>query len=162
MPVVLSLLVPDSSLNEWDFAPLIGPRPTRSFVGLKNGGATCYMNSVLQQLFMIRSLRSALLSVNISLNHADDETDDDDQRRDTDSFSDTKLFLKDNQSLPSPSTTSRQSEPSNTLESSPKNLVNERNEYNLQILRHIQWIFGHLLESKLQYYIPRGFWKIFK
>ena len=78
-----SLLVPDSSLNEWDFAPLIGPRPNRGFVGLKNGGATCYMNSVLQQLFMIRSLRSALLSVNISLNHGDDETDDDDQRRET-------------------------------------------------------------------------------
>ena len=41
------------------------------------------MNSVLQQLFMIRSLRTALLSVNIPLGHGDDETDDDDQRRDT-------------------------------------------------------------------------------
>ena len=80
------VLVPDTSLNEWDFAPLIGPRPNRGFVGLKNGGATCYMNSVLQQLFMIRSLRSALLSVNIPLGHGDEETDDDDQRRDTVSF----------------------------------------------------------------------------
>ena len=76
-------LVPDSSLNEWDFAPLIGPRPNRGFVGLKNAGATCYMNSVLQQLFMIRPLRSALLSVNIPSIPGDDETDDDDQRRDT-------------------------------------------------------------------------------
>lgn len=70
-------------MNEWDFAPLVGPRPNRGYVGLKNGGATCYMNSVLQQLFMIRPLRSALLSVKIPPAHADDETDDDDQRRDT-------------------------------------------------------------------------------
>ena len=48
------------------------------------------------------------------------------------------------------------------MELSPKNSTNERNEYNIQIFRHIQWIFGHLLESKLQFYIPRGFWKIFK
>lgn len=79
----MSFLVPDSSLNEWDFAPLVGPRPNRGFVGLKNGGATCYMNSVIQQLFMIRSLRTALLSVKIPPGHGDEETDDDDQRRDT-------------------------------------------------------------------------------
>jgi hypothetical protein len=42
------------------------------------------MNSVLQQLFMIRPLRSALLSVKIPLEFAaDDETDEDDIRRDT-------------------------------------------------------------------------------
>ncbi|CAF0941972.1 unnamed protein product [Adineta ricciae] len=152
--------VPDSSLNEWDFAPLVGPRPNRSFVGLKNGGATCYMNSVFQQLFMIRPLRTALLSVKIPPGHGDDETDDDDQRRDNfDSFSDTKFFLKDSQSMTSPT---KQQEITNTTETSPKNTTNERNEYNIQIFRHIQWIFGHLLESKLQFYIPRGFWKIFK
>ena len=76
-------LVPDSNLNEWDFAPLVGPRPNRGYVGLKNAGATCYMNSVLQQLFMIQPLRTALLSVKIPSGHGDDETDDDDQRRDT-------------------------------------------------------------------------------
>jgi hypothetical protein len=41
------------------------------------------MNSVFQQLFMIKSLRSSLLSVKIPSEHGDDETDDDDQRRDT-------------------------------------------------------------------------------
>lgn len=35
---------------EWEYLPPIGPRPTRGFVGLKNAGATCYMNSVLQQV----------------------------------------------------------------------------------------------------------------
>lgn len=33
------------------------------FVGLKNGGATCYMNSVIQQMFMIPGVPESLLSV---------------------------------------------------------------------------------------------------
>ena len=42
--------------------PPIGPRPHKGFVGLKNAGATCYMNSVLQQLFMIDPIRSYILA----------------------------------------------------------------------------------------------------
>lgn len=40
----------DDALNEWEYQPPIGPRPVNGFVGLKNAGATCYMNSVLQQV----------------------------------------------------------------------------------------------------------------
>lgn len=38
------------SLTEWDYFPAIGCRPLKGFVGLKNGGATCYMNSIIQQV----------------------------------------------------------------------------------------------------------------
>lgn len=38
---------------EWEYLPPIGPRPNKGFVGLKNAGATCYMNSVLQQVSLI-------------------------------------------------------------------------------------------------------------
>lgn len=40
----------------------MGPRPFRGFVGLKNAGATCYMNSVLQQLYMVENIKQGLLA----------------------------------------------------------------------------------------------------
>lgn len=49
-------------LKEWEYLPPVGPRPHGGFVGLKNAGATCYMNSVLQQLFMVQSIRVGILS----------------------------------------------------------------------------------------------------
>jgi hypothetical protein len=30
--------------KEWEYMPLIGQRPHNGFVGLKNAGATCYIN----------------------------------------------------------------------------------------------------------------------
>lgn len=38
----------------------------------------------------------------------------------------------------------------------------DRKEYNIGVLRHLQVIFGHLAASRLQYYVPRGFWKQFR
>lgn len=49
-------------LKDWEYLPPVGPRPMNGFVGLKNAGATCYMNSVLQQLYMVPSIRMGLLS----------------------------------------------------------------------------------------------------
>ena len=43
-----------------------------------------------------------------------------------------------------------------------KSKEQERKEYNLKVLRQVQAIFGHLSESKLQFHIPRGFWKSFR
>lgn len=42
----------------------------------------------------------------------------------------------------------------------PKN--DSRKDYNLGVLKQIQAIFGHLVLSKFQYYVPKGFWKHFK
>lgn len=41
---------------------MMGARTARGFVGLKNAGATCYMNSVLQQLYMVLPIRLGILS----------------------------------------------------------------------------------------------------
>ncbi|KFO22512.1 Putative ubiquitin carboxyl-terminal hydrolase FAF-Y [Fukomys damarensis] len=50
-------------LTEWEYLPPVAPRPPKGFVGLKNAGATCYMNSVIQQLYMIPSIRNSILAV---------------------------------------------------------------------------------------------------
>ncbi|XP_077972925.1 ubiquitin carboxyl-terminal hydrolase 24-like [Styela clava] len=94
---------PDLSRSkEFDFQPLVDSRPEHGLVGLKNAGATCYMNSILQQLFMIKNLAPLICT----------------------EFGD----------------------------------ANEEST----ILYQLQRIFGHLSESRLQYFIPETFWKNFK
>lgn len=44
----------------------------------------------------------------------------------------------------------------------PSSKSEDRKEYNIGVLRHLQVIFGHLAASRLQYYVPRGFWKQFR
>jgi len=87
--------------KEWEFQPPVVSRALSGYVGLKNAGATCYMNSVLQQLYMTHPVREVILSAELD---SEDET----------------------------------------------------------ILPELQCVFGHLLESKLQYYSPENFWKKFK
>ncbi|KAK5985116.1 hypothetical protein GCK32_004287, partial [Trichostrongylus colubriformis] len=52
---------------EWEYRPVLESR-VLDHVGLQNGGGTCYMNSVLQQLFAIPGLANHLLSVEVSNN----------------------------------------------------------------------------------------------
>jgi len=40
--------------------------------------------------------------------------------------------------------------------------MHERREYNIKILRYVQCMFAHLSGSKLQYYVPKGFWRHFR
>jgi len=47
----------------WNYRPQTDPRSKCGYVGLKNAGATCYINSVMQQLYMNPAMRSAVLSL---------------------------------------------------------------------------------------------------
>ena len=62
-------------LNEWEQLPINSPRPPGGYVGLKNAGATCYMNSVFQQLYMMKPLRNAVLSVTSTAVTEDEQKD---------------------------------------------------------------------------------------
>ncbi|CAG9536041.1 unnamed protein product [Cercopithifilaria johnstoni] len=57
--------VPTTNI-EWEYMPGYSIRSPNSYVGLKNGGATCYMNSVFQQIFMIEPLRNVVINANFT------------------------------------------------------------------------------------------------
>jgi ubiquitin C-terminal hydrolase len=49
-----------------DFDSEVGMRSAAGFVGLKNFGCTCYMNALIQQLFMISDFRQGVLQSDVS------------------------------------------------------------------------------------------------
>ena len=108
----LHLSYDEGLINEkFEFEPPVERRdPQCNFVGLKNAGATCYMNSVLQILYSFFSTQ--ILGV-------DFEND-----------------VAGNIEL------------SATIEET--------------IFGQLQNVFGHLLESKLKYYVPEKFWRCFR
>lgn len=60
-------------ITEWEYVPPINARPVNGFCGLKNAGATCYMNSVLQQLYMVPSIRLGILSATGACNDPNED-----------------------------------------------------------------------------------------
>ncbi|XP_041351568.1 probable ubiquitin carboxyl-terminal hydrolase FAF-X isoform X2 [Gigantopelta aegis] len=131
----------ETPLTEWEYVPPVGPRPNKGFVGLKNAGATCYMNSVIQQLFMIEPIRNGILGVNGAADDIDEDFLNDDKTENETNIDISEFEKKDEDKL---------------------NKTEERKDYNMGVLKQIQVIFGHLAASKLQYHVPRGFWKHFK
>ncbi|KAL1764020.1 putative ubiquitin carboxyl-terminal hydrolase FAF-X, partial [Sigmodon hispidus] len=62
------------AVTEWEYLPPVGPCPPKGFVGLKNADATCYMNSVIQQLYMIPAISNSILAVESIDNNIEDDT----------------------------------------------------------------------------------------
>ena len=135
---------------------MMGPRPTKGFVGLKNAGATCYMNSVIQQLFMIPAIQSKIISLpkdklfQPQVSVEENETKDKDNEK------------KDDEKVSNDTEVSKDKETNQELPPEVQNIDLERRTYHVAVLAEMQAIFGHLLLSKLQYYTPQGFWKAFK
>lgn len=48
-------------LDDWTLTPGDKQKSSSGYVGLKNLGCTCYMNSLFQQMFMIPNFRQAIL-----------------------------------------------------------------------------------------------------
>ncbi len=152
--------------NEWEYMPPIGQRPHNGFVGLKNAGATCYMNSVLQQLFMIKTIRNFILSVDTPplnlMNNANGScggiATSGEITQSTSVFED----LDDADALISDKSRSDLDVDTSGNLNKPMSEEDQRKEYNMSIFKNLQMIFGHLAESKMQYYVPKGFWRQFR
>ena len=54
-------------LDAWDYTPPSASERSQEYVGLRNLGCICYMNSMMQQFFMIPALRYNLLCVDDSV-----------------------------------------------------------------------------------------------
>lgn len=48
---------------DWSISPFNMEKSLNGYVGLKNLGCTCYMNSLIQQLFMIPYFREEILNI---------------------------------------------------------------------------------------------------
>ena len=109
----------DETVGKWEYEAPVNVRQAYGFVGLENGGATCYMNSVIQQLFMHDQLRSSILAV------------DDESRDETEP-------------------TTPAAGPS--LDATANTQVTPSRKASM--FYNFQCIFGHLLDSKRQFYRP--------
>ncbi|CAH3106557.1 unnamed protein product [Porites lobata] len=138
----------DAVLNEWEHLPPIGPRPYKGYVGLKNAGATCYMNSVIQQLFMIPELREGVLEVDGAATKEDEDGVDVEEKSESENTIDTGYQSEDSRE--------------NDKEIEAKDQEEKLKRYQVSVLNQIQFIFGHLAQSQLQFHVPQGFWKTFK
>lgn len=130
-----SLYIDTDPLSEWDYLPPVGARPTKGFCGLKNAGATCYMNSVLQQLYMVPSIRVGILRADGA---ATNENEDFSGEPESNAIG--SVWFNSN------------NDDNNDM----------RKNYHVVILKHVQAIFAHLGHSALQFYVPRGLWTHFK
>lgn len=91
------------------------------------------MNSVLQQLFMVDSVRQGILSAEGAATDPNEDFSGE-ERMDLDAdCTDSRCYMDD-----------------------------DRKDYNVGILKQVQAIFGNLTSSRLQYYVPKGLWRHFK
>lgn len=113
------------------------------YVGLRNPGCICYMNSFLQQLFMNPTLRYGILTAKIK-----DEENIDENRNKQNVHNADSVDTKGKQSAD---------------DSNSKQAVARRVRLEENMLYQLQRMFGHLLHSEKQYYDPADtFCKAFK
>ena len=113
------------------------------------------------KLFMIPELRKGILAVEGAALHEDDEMMEPEDKFETgqrprvteqnSTADESKEDEKD-----------KDREKDSPSQDKGKSKDQERKEYQVNVLRQLQFIFGHLAESQLQFHVPRGFWKTFK
>eukprot|EP00045_Choanoeca_perplexa_P018410 m.291041 g.291041 ORF g.291041 m.291041 type:complete len:3212 (-) comp17811_c0_seq4:1418-11053(-) len=134
----------------------------RTHVGLRNGGATCYMNSVLQQLYMQPMLRYALLEVPEAIeaeyaSKQDPPVDEEDAAQAALTNGDDSKSGDHLESLVSKATIKPLLKSDLSLTK-----VDVKPQLRDSIVFHLQRIFANLQGLKQQHYTPVGFWKTFR
>lgn len=147
------------------------------------------MNSVLQQLFMIKAIRSYILSVDLSVLNGSSSSNQQNIGNNSGS-----ALMRDSSAAPANDSSAALFDDLDETDGAPTTAFKkassisgggdlnsgemqhqqhqqltraqtedeQRKEYHLTIFKHLQMIFGHLAESKMQYYVPKGFWRQFR
>eukprot|EP01132_Coremiostelium_polycephalum_P003569 gene3569-4447_t len=153
--------------NFWNYSPIDKEKSPYGYVGLKNQGATCYMNSLLQQLYCSPILRKGVMSLSLGSGNKS-------------SAPNTPQLINNNQPLPPPSTsinnnwvssnptannnsngdciTSTSSSSSPSIQQQPSTQPPKENT----MLVQLQLLFIYLQESSKSYYDPINFCKSIK
>lgn len=98
---------------------------------------------------MIPKVREGILSVKETLTLQDEECLNGDEKAESESTADTGYHSED-------------SKDNNEKDEHRDKEAKLNLKYQTSILKQLQFIFGHLSESQLQYYVPQGLWKTFK
>lgn len=146
---------------EWNHSPAAGERSPTGYVGLKNLGCTCYMNSLLQQFFMMPDFREGILSIDFPTDYdldkalyAKKKTEEEEEEEDDDGDDADGAYESD------------VVEDSYDDEMVIKNLFPKKRANKKKgpvvigsddLLVEMQVMFGCLQESLRQYYNPKGF-----
>uniref|UniRef100_A0A0X3PZH2 Putative ubiquitin carboxyl-terminal hydrolase FAF-X n=1 Tax=Schistocephalus solidus TaxID=70667 RepID=A0A0X3PZH2_SCHSO len=127
----------------WDAGGPVTLKPSEGpgFVGLQNAGSTCYMNSVLQQIFSITPIRDAILAVPVG------------------KILEAANSAAANANLPSFAAIGDSNQ---SVDEAEKNTLSESQLHNLEVLQSVQTIFAYLAFSKRGFYVPSVFWHTFR
>lgn len=155
-------------VDEWDAVPQVGRRSLR--VGLKNAGATCYMNSMLQQVAMQPALRQALLGVPEEVEQAwqreAKQAKEADLVKASAAVTATEPDSKGHTAAPVSDAAGPVDTTTDTAASAPSTDTAGEHGGVVEVephstFFHVQTLLAHLEGSQQRFFVPEGFWKTF-
>ena len=97
---------------------------------------------------MIPELREGVLEVDGAATKEDEDGVDVEEKSESENTIDTGYQSEDSRE--------------NDKDIEAKDQEEKLKRYQVSVLNQIQFIFGHLAQSQLQFHVPQGFWKTFK
>ena len=97
---------------------------------------------------MIPELREGVLKVEGAATKEEEDGVDVEEKSESENIIDTGYQSEENRE--------------NDREIEAKDKDQQIKKYQVSVLNQIQFIFGHLAQSQLQFHVPQGFWKTFK
>ncbi|EFA82122.1 hypothetical protein PPL_05027 [Heterostelium album PN500] len=139
--------------SDWNYSPIDREKSIYNYVGLKNQGTTCYMNSLLQQLYHSTSLKYSLLNIKVpTFNELILRIQQQQQQQSTEGSSPQPQQQQQTSSPPQQNSPSQSVHPPH-VQPSPEQIQQTN------LLNQVQYLFIYLQESSKRYYDSINFCK---